>query len=71
MTTFVERLRAGEIPDDQVEDVLDLEIERWHNTWHEADNGDMHLHTYLGMTWEEYARWVRDPDQITIIKEQP
>ncbi len=35
---------------------MDDRIEAWHNG---AGEG-MELHEYLGMTWVEYAAWVRE-----------
>lgn len=35
---------------------VDAIVERWHGG---ASRGDgMHLHEYLGWTWEEYRGWV-------------
>lgn len=60
---FIERLRAGEIPDDQVQNAIDDEIGAWDNEGH-----GLSLHEYLGMTFEEFARWVRNPMEIDKIK---
>ena len=32
---------------------IDDKIELWH-----TGTGDMPLHEYLGMTWDEYSEWV-------------
>jgi hypothetical protein len=41
--------------------------------WHEADPGSpiaaMSLHSFLGLTWHEYAEWVGDPDALPRILE--
>lgn len=34
------------------------EIDELVALWHEGVGGDQPLHEFLGMTWEEYARWV-------------
>lgn len=40
---------------------LDVFIEEWHT----APNDDgTPLHHYLGMTWDEYGAWVKDPTAI-------
>ncbi|AER47924.1 hypothetical protein SEA_MARSHA_80 [Mycobacterium phage Marsha] len=39
---------------------LDELIERWHTS---PDDG-MPLHTFLGMTWAEYAAWTTDPSAV-------
>lgn len=39
---------------DEMEDAIDDLIDRWHN-----GEGPEHLHDWLGMTWDEYGRWVR------------
>jgi hypothetical protein len=37
-------------------------IDRWH-----AGQGDgMPLHTYLGLTPEQYEQWLRDPDSVDV-----
>lgn len=35
------------------EENIDQYIEEWHNS-----STDLELHEYLGLTWEQYARWV-------------
>jgi hypothetical protein len=32
--------------------------------WHEGAGSGLHLHEYLGWTWDEYVDWVRDADVI-------
>lgn len=70
---FWQRVQAGEIPDDQIEDAFDDEVDAWHDV--ECDgctmsrnnpkcpvHGDViHLHDHLGMTFDEFARWARSP----------
>ena len=54
MKTFTEKYIAGEITDDQLDNKIDL--------WHTGVSGGQSLHEFLGMTWEEYKRWVLNPD---------
>ena len=53
MITFAERYRNGQRPD-----ILD-EIDAWHDS-----PGDLELHEYLGLTKEQYARWVEEPSSL-------
>lgn len=67
--TFVERLRAGDfdhLDDDEINDLADDEVGAWHDR---NPLNLMHLHEHLGMTYDEFARWVRDPGYIAKIKE--
>lgn len=50
---FADRYRSGKRPD-----ILD-EIDAWHK-----DAKNVELHEYLGLTKEQYARWVEDPSSI-------
>lgn len=46
------------------------DIEDWVSDWHVCDRiPTMPLHEFLGMTRDEYDRWVRDPDEIHAIVE--
>jgi len=42
------------------------EIDDFVDTWHESKN-KIPLHEFLGMTWEEYALWVADPNVLPFI----
>jgi hypothetical protein len=42
-------------------DHLDDLIDRWH---HSSPDDPTPLHEYLGMSWEEYGAWVKDPTAI-------
>lgn len=33
------------------------------DAWHDGGGGQA-LHEYLGWTWEEYARWLRNPADL-------
>lgn len=52
--TFADRYRNG-----QQIDILD-EIDAWHE-----DAKGLELHEYLGLTREQYARWVEDPSSLS------
>lgn len=62
MASFMERFRAGQIPDDQVEDELDNAVDAWHDGV--ADGDIVHMFDYLGMTYDEFTHWVRQPSAI-------
>lgn len=54
--TFMERAVAGEFGDlhTAIDDAIDA--------WHEAGEREVgSLHVALGMTWDEYAAWVKSP----------
>lgn len=49
-----------------INEAIDLEISAWHNE--NAPHGE--LHEWLGMTWEEYQQWAKDPKSIREIIEK-
>lgn len=50
-----------------IDEAIDLEISAWHN----QKNPSGELHEWLGMTWEEYQQWAKDPRSIQeIIKKR-
>lgn len=61
--TFIDRCLRGEVdnPDAAIDDAV--------SAWHEGDSVD-ELHVYLGMTDEEYSRWVIDPAALATILEE-
>lgn len=60
-TTFFDLYARGERLADEADDFVDL--------WHEGDGPDgMSLHEYLGLTWEEYGAWARDPGALPHIR---
>lgn len=64
--SFIEECVAGKVacPQEAVLDAIDA--------WHEVMEGDpiIPLHTWLGMTWEEYARYVSHPKTLFEIIEE-
>jgi hypothetical protein len=42
--------------DDRMDDLIDL--------WHEGDGQGMSLHEWLGLTWDQFARWAEDPSDL-------
>lgn len=59
MKTFLELVRSGEaIPSD-----VDAWVEAWHGR-EGPDAGDLPLHLSMGLTFEEYGKWVAAPDFI-------
>lgn len=61
MRTFIERALDGETTD--IDECIDNEIDHWHDSFMD----DIELHEYLGMTWEEYAMWVENPNSLQSI----
>ncbi len=58
LNSFVDHCRSGQA---SVADMDDY-VERWH-----AGPCAVDLHDYLGMTWDEYAAWVANPDLLPLI----
>lgn len=52
MRTFMDDVGAGSATPDQIDDYID----NWHDS---AENGTP-LHTFLGLTWDEYKRWAEN-----------
>jgi hypothetical protein len=52
---FLQRYLNGEVLSDDIDDFIDA--------WHET-SGKKELFAFLGMTKEEYALWLRDPDLL-------
>ena len=57
-SSFIERSVAGQAGLHEIDDCVDA--------WHESD-GNVALHDFLGMTLDEYALWVADPDALAMI----
>ena len=58
--TFMSRYLAGDAAGDEIDDCIDA--------WHERSGG-AELFEFLGMTRDEYAAWLRDPDCLPRIAE--
>ncbi len=59
-TTFIDKCLKGEASLDEIDDYIDA--------WHDGITPeDIELHTYLGMTWDEYSLWVRDSSVLESI----
>lgn len=67
MRTFMDRALAGEIAD--LDTAMLDEIDRWHERPDDGTVGNA-IHLWLGMTWQEFARWVEHPDQLAAILEE-
>jgi hypothetical protein len=39
------------------------QIDAWLERWH-LEPMDLELHEFLGLTLEEYVRWVKEPDSL-------
>ncbi len=53
--TFLDDVHAGRIHPDRIDDYID----RWHD---EPSPFGPKLHTYLGLTWEQYKTWCQSGD---------
>lgn len=58
MSNFIQNCLSG--------DALLNEIDNYIDKWHDGDS-ELPLHTYLGMTWNEYAVWIESPAQLSFI----
>ena len=58
MSNFIQNCLNGNALLDEIDDYID----RWH-----SGDSDMPLHTYLGMSREEYASWIESPDNLIYI----
>jgi truncated hemoglobin YjbI len=56
--TFLERYVIGEVCADDIDDYV--------GAWH-AHPDQQELHKFLGMSKEEYAAWLRDPEALAEI----
>ena len=54
--TFVEMLQCGECKADDI----DVYIDKWHDEY----NGPLALYEYLGMTKQQYDRWLVDSNTL-------
>jgi hypothetical protein len=63
MSTFVELYILGRV---ELEDI-DRFIEVWHSNRYETRS----LHEFLGLTADEYAKWVEDPTVLRILRLVP
>lgn len=52
--TFIEDVLSGDARLDDVDDY----VERWHTAPRESPIAKMQLHEYLGLTRDEYGKWV-------------
>ena len=59
MAKFLDEVLAGRARPEDVDD--------WVEAWHESPAGSGELHDFLGLTWEEYGLWARDPEAIHAI----
>ncbi|MGW5781126.1 hypothetical protein [Streptomyces sp. NPDC003863] len=57
--TFVDDALAGVAGIDEIDSYIDA--------WHDADDTDLELHEFLGMTWDEYRLWVEKPTTLRYI----
>lgn len=54
--TFADDFRKGRVAADRINEHIDA--------WHKSAYTDQPLHEYLGMTWEQYSRWVSNPSTL-------
>lgn len=60
-TAFIDQVLAGTAKPEDIDDF----VSAWHDS--KTDNGP--ISSFLGMTEEEYANWVTDPDVLPHIVE--
>lgn len=63
VATFVDDVLAGRASSKQLDDY----VYAWHNLRTEDSRAQLPLHTFLGLTFEEYARITENPDAIDAI----
>lgn len=51
---FVDKLLAGEVTEEDIDDYI--------SEWHKSTS-TLPLHEFLGMTWDEYGRWLEGHDK--------
>ena len=56
LCTFREAVESGT---QQIDDVDD-----WVEAWHRGDAAGLQLHERLGLSWDDYSRWVSEPDSL-------
>lgn len=59
---FIYAVLDGDVGPEKINDYV--------QEWHELANCTESLPDYLGLTEEEYSRWVRDPKELTKIIEE-
>ncbi len=52
---FLEKVLTGKAQLDEIDDY----VERWH-----LSSSRLELHEYLGLSLQEYSKWVEDPESI-------
>jgi hypothetical protein len=60
VTTFVEACVRGQARIDEVDDWVD----RWHDAEGDSDIATLSHYAYLGLSWDEYGRWLRDASAL-------
>jgi hypothetical protein len=61
--TFMELYSEGAVTADEIDDFID----RWHEEAPAVTGRPVPIHEFLGMTWDEYEAWVRDPSVLPSI----
>jgi hypothetical protein len=56
--TYMDRLLSGSALLEEAEDYV--------GAWHSSDSHD-DLHSFLGMSWDEYSLWVEKPKALRLI----
>lgn len=60
--TFVDEALAADDSSDP-----DESIDDWVDRWHNDKSTQLPLHEYLGMSWEQYGRWLEKPSSLVPI----
>lgn len=53
-----------------LEEVPNLDIDKFISAWHNNEGANQHLNEYLGMTWDQYKRWAKDESLLPSILEE-
>lgn len=54
--TFVDKVKKGLCSIDDIDDYIDK--------WHDEYQGNLKLYEYLGMTEDEYEKWLTNSDSL-------
>jgi hypothetical protein len=57
MSNFVEDILSGKTKIESIDDY----VEEWH-----LSDSTKTIYEYLGLTWEEYGRWIVNPSSLKI-----
>ena len=59
MSNFIEKCISGEVKYQEINDFIEV--------WHKSKSKSKPIYEFLGMTYEEYVMWVKNPDSLLSI----